>query len=106
MPSVPPPPGGDPAQERWAERRIQRLRAALPEAPAQARPAAAARLAALLFACARDDEADALLIATRHEVALTMTPRELARVEIALAASSLVRDDDPTVEARLAHARI
>ena len=77
----------------------------LPEAPRHDRASATARLAAMLLACARDDEADALLMAARRDAARTKDARELARLEIALAACALVRDDDATAVARLAEAR-
>ena len=99
------PPTESGAPERWAERWIAELSASLPEGPAHERPAAAARLAAMLMACARDEEADALLMAARRDAARTREPRELARIEIALAAAALVRDDDATAESRLAAAR-
>jgi transcriptional regulator with PAS, ATPase and Fis domain len=95
----------DGAPERWAERWILELSVSLPEAPRHDRAAATARLAAMLLACARDEEADALLMAARRDAARTKDARELARLEIALAAVALARDDDATAAARLAEAR-
>jgi transcriptional regulator with PAS, ATPase and Fis domain len=100
---LPPIQGGAP--ERWAERWILELSVSLPEAPRHDRAATTARLAAMLLACARDDEADAVLMAARRDAARTKDARELARLEIALAAAALVRDDDDTAAARLAEAR-
>jgi sigma-54 dependent transcriptional regulator, acetoin dehydrogenase operon transcriptional activator AcoR len=99
------PPTEGAAPERWAERWILDLSVSLPEAPRHERAAVTARLAAMLLACARDDEADALLMAARREAARTKDARELARLEIALAAAALTRDDDTTAVARLAEAR-
>jgi transcriptional regulator with PAS, ATPase and Fis domain len=92
------------APERWADRWISDLSVALPEAPRHERAAATARLAAMLLACARDDEADALLMTSRRDAARTRDPRELARLEIAQAAAAQARDDDATSTARLAEA--
>jgi transcriptional regulator with PAS, ATPase and Fis domain len=100
------PPTEDAAPERWAERWILELSVSLPEAPKHERPAATARLAAMMLACARDDEADALLMVARRDAARTRDARELARLEIALAAAALARDDDTTAAARLAEARM
>lgn len=60
----------------------------------------------MMLACARDEEADALLMAARRDAARTRDARELARLEIALAAAALARDDDATAAARLAEARM
>ena len=103
MSALHPPAGG--GEERWAERWIAEIQASLPEAPRHERPAAVARLAAMLLACARDEEADAVLLAARREAVRSDDPRELARIEIALAAAALVRDDDATRAARLQSAR-
>jgi transcriptional regulator with PAS, ATPase and Fis domain len=100
------PPTEEAAPERWAERWILELSVSLPEAPKHERPAATARLAAMMLACARDDEADALLMVARRDAARTRDARELARLEIALAAAALARDDDTTAAARLAEARM
>jgi transcriptional regulator with PAS, ATPase and Fis domain len=97
--------GGAVASTGWADRWIEELRAALPEAPRNERPAAAARLAMVLLACARDDEADNVLMAARREAVRSGDAGELARIEIALAASAVVRDDDATADSRLAQAR-
>jgi transcriptional regulator with PAS, ATPase and Fis domain len=59
----------------------------------------------MLLACARDEEADTLLMSVRRDAVRADDERELARVEIALAACALVRDDDTTAERRLASAR-
>ncbi len=104
MREVEPPAEASPP-ERWAERWIAEAAASLPEAPPNERPAAAARLSTLLLACGRDEEADALLMAARRDAARTREPRELARIEIALAAAALTRDDDATADARLGAAR-
>ncbi|HEX8789793.1 MAG TPA: sigma 54-interacting transcriptional regulator, partial [Polyangiaceae bacterium] len=97
--------GGTDAPTGWAERWIEEIRASLPEAPRNERPAAAARLAMVLLACARDEEADSVLMGARREAVRSGDARELARVEIALAASAVVRDDDATADSRLGHAR-
>ena len=89
----------------WAERWIEEIRASLPEAPRNERPATAARLAMVLLACARDEEADNVLMAARREAVRSGDAAELARIEIALAASAVVRDDDATADTRLAQAR-
>jgi len=98
-------PGGvDAAAPSWAERWIQETQASLSEAPKNERTACAARLAVMLLACARDDEAEGVLMTARREAAKSGDLRELARIEIALAAAALTRDDDTTAAARLAHA--
>src|SRR5579859_384240 len=99
-----PPPTGE-GEQHWADRWIEELRASLPEAPPNERPAAAARLGAMLLECARDDEADAVLLAARRDAVRAQEPRELARIEIALAAAAIARDDDDAARARLSHAR-
>jgi|GEM_PF-88301 len=103
MSTAEPPAGGD--SQRWVDRWIEDLRASLPDAPRHERPAAAARLAAMLAACGRDEEADAVLMAARRDAVRAGDPRELARVEVALASAALTRDDDPTAYVRLASAR-
>jgi transcriptional regulator with PAS, ATPase and Fis domain len=90
---------------RWAERWIDEIKASLPEAPRNERPATAARLAMVLLACARDEEADKVLMAARRDAVRTGDAREVARIEIALAASAVVRDDDSSADSRLAQAR-
>ncbi|MGH7293586.1 MAG: hypothetical protein ACRELB_01575, partial [Polyangiaceae bacterium] len=101
----PPPAGEGASTEHWAEHWIVETQASLPEAPRHERPAVVARLAAMLLACARDEEADAVLLAARREAVRSGDSRELARIEIALAWAALVRDDDATARARLASAR-
>jgi transcriptional regulator with PAS, ATPase and Fis domain len=91
--------------ELWAERWIDEIQASLPEAPRHERPAAVARLAAMLLACARDDEADVALMAARRGAVRGQDTRERARIEIALAVTAAVRDDDDTARARLASVR-
>src|ERR1019366_5359153 len=99
------PAGAEAGAPRWAERWIHDLQASLPEAPKNERAASAARLAAMLLACARDEEADAVLMSARREAARSRDPRELARIEIALASAALIRDDDSAAAARLAQVR-
>jgi transcriptional regulator with PAS, ATPase and Fis domain len=101
----PPPAGGGDQTERWAERWIEETQASLPEAPRHERPAATARLAAMLLACARDEEADAVLMAARRDAVRAAEARELAVIEMALAAAALARHDDPTARSRLDRAR-
>src|ERR1019366_4671139 len=84
---------------------IDEIRASLPEAPRHERPAAVARLAAMLLACARDDEADVVLMAARRDAVRGRDVRELARVEIALATAPPARDDDETARTGLAAVR-
>jgi sigma-54 dependent transcriptional regulator, acetoin dehydrogenase operon transcriptional activator AcoR len=98
-------PAGE-STELWAQRWIEEVLASLPEAPKHERPAVAARLASMLLACARDDEADALLMGARRDAVRSKDSRELARIEIALADCALVRDDDTTAERHLASARL
>ena len=88
MSSTSPPPVNGPTS--WAEQWIDEARGTLPEAPPHERPAGAARLAAMLFACARDEEAEALLSDARREAAKNVDRRAMARVEIALAAGAVV----------------
>jgi transcriptional regulator with PAS, ATPase and Fis domain len=59
----------------------------------------------MLLACARDDEADALLMAARRDAVRAGEAGELARIEIALGAAALARDDDASARSRLALAR-
>ena len=101
----PPPSGGGDQAERWAERWIAETQASLPEAPRHERPAAVARLSTVLLACARDEEADAVLMAARRDAVRAGEPVELARIEIALGAAALARDDDASARSRLALAR-
>jgi transcriptional regulator with PAS, ATPase and Fis domain len=106
MSAVQPPPGGvGERTERWAERWIEETRALLPEAPRHERPATTARLAAMLLACARDDEADGALMSARRDAVRAADARELAVLEIALAAAALARDDDAAARSRLGRAR-
>jgi transcriptional regulator with PAS, ATPase and Fis domain len=100
-----PPAGEGETKEHWAERWVAETQASLPEAPRHERPAVVARLASMLLACARDEEADAVLLAARREAVRSQNPRELARIEIALAHAALVRDDDATAQNRLDSAR-
>ncbi|HEY6461929.1 MAG TPA: sigma 54-interacting transcriptional regulator, partial [Polyangiaceae bacterium] len=99
--SHPPPAGEGEAPAPWADRWIEEVRASLPEAPRHERPVVAARLAAMLLVCARDEEADSVLLAARREALLSQEPRELARVEIAQAAAALARHDEDAAEVRL-----
>src|SRR5271165_908961 len=106
MSAVHSPPAGDGARaERWAERWIAEILASLPEAPPHERPATTARLAAMLIACARDEEALAALMRALREVVRGKDPRGVARIEIALGLTALARDDDATAKAHLAAAR-
>jgi transcriptional regulator with PAS, ATPase and Fis domain len=57
------------------------------------------------MACARDDEADTLLMTTRRDAARVGDRVGLARLEIAMAAAAVVRDDDAGAEACLREAR-
>ena len=101
---LPPTGGGAPAQT-WAEHWIEELRTSLPDAPRNERTALAARLSALLLACARDEEADVLLLDARRDAARGRDPLELATAEIALAAAAVSRDDEASAEAHLVSAR-
>ena len=78
----------------WAERWIASATAALLAAPLPLRSELGARLGAILFACARDEEGDLALADARRDAARSQDPSAIARVELALAAAAQIRDDD------------
>ena len=84
---------------------VDDARATLPEVPPHERPAYAARLAAMLFAAARDEEAEVVLSNARREAARASDAPAMARIEIALAAGALDRDNDARAHGHLAAAR-
>jgi transcriptional regulator with PAS, ATPase and Fis domain len=84
---------------------VDDARATLPEAPPHERPACAARLAAVLFACGRDDEGEAALSVARREAAKTGDRAALARIEVALGDGAITRDNDARAHGHLATAR-
>src|SRR5208337_2315386 len=100
MVDVQPLPGSG-SSEKWADGWIIELSEALRAASVHHRCAAGARLAAILTACARDDEADTVLMKARRDAACIDDRVGLARVEIAMAATAVVRDDDAGAEACL-----
>ena len=101
----PPPAGEGEPIKRWADRWIEEIQGTLPEVPRHERPAVVARLSGMLLACARDDEADAVLMTARRQAVRGRHSRELARIEVALASAALARDDDEAARTRLASAR-
>jgi DNA-binding NtrC family response regulator len=100
-----PPPESQAVGTPWATHWIEDARASLPEAPPQERPACAARLAAMLFACGKDEEGDLVLSAARREAARADDHPGMARIEIALADGAVARDDDAGAHGHLAAAR-
>ncbi len=91
--------------EAWAAQWIEDARASLPEAPPHERPACAARLAAMLFACGKDDEAEAVLSAARREAGKIGDRAGMARIEVALSDGAVARDNDARAHGHLATAR-
>src|SRR5947209_2457327 len=85
----------------WATHWIEEARVALPGTPPPERAACAARLAAILYACGRDDEADAALSGARREAARAGDRAGLARIEIALADGAMARDNDARAHGHL-----
>ena len=105
MPLSPPQHSSTAVGTPWATQWIEDARASLPAAPPQERPACAARLSAMLFACGQDEEAEAVLSAARREAARTDDRSGTARIEIALADGSVARDNDARAHGHLAAAR-
>src|SRR5438270_3086503 len=100
-----PPPEKSASAIPWATQWIEDARASLPEAPAQERPACAARLSMMLFACGQDEEGEAELVAARRDAVGAEDRAGIARIEIALADGALARDDEARAHRHLAAAR-
>src|ERR1700723_1589551 len=94
MPLSPPQHSSTALGTPWATQWIEDARASLPEAPPHERPACAARLAAMLFACGDDVGGEAVLSAARREAARAGDRAGMARIEIALADGAVSRDND------------
>ncbi len=99
------PPQAESQGTPWATHWIEDAQASLPEAPPHERPACAARLAAMLFACGHDEAGETVLSAARRDAARTDDRAGMARIEIALADCAVALDNDARAHGHLAAAR-